>query len=112
MGICTFGNNIENKCVIINDIQDEKNKIIYPKYEFYYLIYSNLNKNCYDKISLYLTFDNTTQDENSLFKFKVYFKIPNKNDEYVLEGITEEKKGKNKLLYEKYFDIDFIFESE
>ena len=112
MGICTFGNNIENKCVIINDIQDEKNKIIYPKYEFYYLIYSNLNKNCYDKISLYLTFDNTTQDENSLFKFKVYFKIPNKNDEYVLEGITEEKKGKNKLLYEKYFDIDFIFENE
>jgi hypothetical protein len=43
MGICTFGNNIENKCVIINEIQDEKNKIIYPKYEFYYLIYSNIN---------------------------------------------------------------------
>ena len=112
MGICSFGNNIQNKSIIINDIKEDKNKIIYPKYEFYYLIYSNLNKNCYDKISLYLTFDNTTQDENSLFKFKVYFKIPNKNDEYVLEGVTEEKKGKNKLLYEKYFDIDFIFENE
>ena len=43
MGICSFGNNIQNKSIIINDNQDKKNKIIYPKYEFYYLIYSNIN---------------------------------------------------------------------
>ena len=113
MGICTFGNVIQNNSLIVEDPQKKNiNKLIYPKHEFYYSIYSNYHKKCYDKISLYLTYNNSTKDENSLFKFKVYFKIPNKKDEYVLEGITEEKKGKETIIYEKYFDIEFIFENE
>ena len=113
MGICTFGNVIQNNSLIVEDSQKKNiNKLIYPKHEFYYSTYSNYHKKCYDKISLYLTYNNSTKDENSLFKFKVYFKIPNKKDEYVLEGITEEKKGKETIIYEKYFDIEFIFENE
>ena len=112
MGVCSFGNETKKNSIIILSDEDEKNKIFYPKNEFYYTIYSNHNKNSYDKISIFLTYNNTIHDENSLFKFKVYFKIQNKKEEYVLEGITEEKKGKDKIFYEKYFDIDFIFENE
>ena len=46
MGICIFGNNIQSKCV-----------------------------NCYNKISFYLTYNNITQDEYSLFKFKFILKF-------------------------------------
>ena len=113
MGICNFVNiNKRDSIIILNNEKDEKKTLIYPKYEYYYTINSNPNKNFYDKISLYLTYNNTLNDENSFFKFKVYFKIPNKKEEYILEGITEDKKGKDKIFFEKYFDIDFIFENE
>ena len=85
MGICSFGNVIKNNSIIIASNEDEKDKIFYPKNEFYYTIYSNHNKNYYDKISIFLTYNNTIHDENSLFKFKVYFKTQNKKEEYILE---------------------------
>ena len=55
MGVCSFGNETKKNSIIILSDEDEKNKIFYPKNEFYYTIYSNHNKNSYDKISIFLT---------------------------------------------------------
>ena len=121
MGICEFPTIKRRNSVMIEECKETVNSILFPKGEQFYTktsYYTKLNLNdkniddiLWDKIQLFITFNNKSGNSNSVFKFK--FEISNKNNgSYKEIGETDSLSGKGLIKFSKMIMINYSFHQE